>query len=176
MMDRQLDSKITSALESSLFPVPEKAAPARLPIGRGTRFAWSVVFGVVFGGLGMVAYQLVYWRARGAFYDLVAGLTTEVREGFAIIAALVAIFFLPTINAVLRQHNNAVQIFLVNILLGWTFLGWVVALVWSTTGNVFRAAPQGAARKCCFLVCCVAGLALCGCRAIRRRILGLHSQ
>ena len=35
----------------------------------------------------------------------------------------------------LRRHNDKIPIFIVNILLGWTFIGWVVALVWSFTSN-----------------------------------------
>jgi hypothetical protein len=44
-----------------------------------------------------------------------------------------ALYFLPTIIAVLRKKRNALAIFLLNIFLGWTFIGWVVALVWSVT-------------------------------------------
>jgi len=32
-----------------------------------------------------------------------------------------------------RSHHNAATIFLLNLFLGWTFLGWVIALVWSAT-------------------------------------------
>jgi hypothetical protein len=44
-----------------------------------------------------------------------------------------ALYFLPTLIAGFRQHHNAAAIFALNLLLGWTFLGWVVALVWSLT-------------------------------------------
>jgi len=40
--------------------------------------------------------------------------------------------------ALARGHRNAVAITAVNILLGWTFVGWVVALVWSLTDNTTR--------------------------------------
>ncbi len=42
-----------------------------------------------------------------------------------------AVYFLPTLIAFLRQHKNKLAIFLLNLLLGWTVLGWVVSLVWS---------------------------------------------
>ena len=32
-----------------------------------------------------------------------------------------------------RRHQNAMAIFLLNLLLGWTALGWIVALIWSFT-------------------------------------------
>ncbi|MFC4723923.1 superinfection immunity protein [Glycocaulis abyssi] len=47
--------------------------------------------------------------------------------------------FLPTIIAVARGHHNGFAIFLTNLLLGWTLIGWVVALIWSTTAVQRRA-------------------------------------
>ena len=44
-----------------------------------------------------------------------------------------AIYLIPTGIAMLRSHPNIVPIFLVNFLLGWICLGWIVALVWSVT-------------------------------------------
>lgn len=41
------------------------------------------------------------------------------------------IYFLPTIVAFLNKKVNAVSIMLVNIFLGWTIIGWIVALVWA---------------------------------------------
>lgn len=48
---------------------------------------------------------------------------------------LLAVYFIPTIIAICRKHDNTVAIILVNILLGWTFIGWVVALIWSVTSQ-----------------------------------------
>lgn len=50
--------------------------------------------------------------------------------GLVIFAAL---YFLPLIIAATRNHRNVVAIGLTNVLLGWTFFGWVVALIWSVT-------------------------------------------
>ncbi len=41
------------------------------------------------------------------------------------------ILFLPTGVAKIRNHPNTAAIFLVNLFLGWTFLGWVVAMIWA---------------------------------------------
>jgi hypothetical protein len=38
---------------------------------------------------------------------------------------------LPTIIALARRRHNTLAIFLLNFFLGWTFVGWVVSLVWS---------------------------------------------
>jgi hypothetical protein len=48
-------------------------------------------------------------------------------------------YIVPTIIAFNRQHPQRIPILLLNIFLGWTFVGWVVALVWSTTA--FAATP-----------------------------------
>jgi hypothetical protein len=40
-----------------------------------------------------------------------------------------AIYFLPTIIAIVRGKGNLLLILLLNIFLGWTLIGWVVALV-----------------------------------------------
>ena len=56
-----------------------------------------------------------------------------------LIAALVVglfLYFLPTIIAMNRRHRERTAIFFLNLLLGWSFLGWVAALVWSLTSHV----------------------------------------
>lgn len=40
-------------------------------------------------------------------------------------------YFLPTIIAILRGKVNTVAIFILNVLVGWTFIGWVIAFIWS---------------------------------------------
>jgi hypothetical protein len=46
---------------------------------------------------------------------------------------IVLTYFLPSIIALIRKKKNVVAIFLLNLLLGWTILGWVVALIWSVS-------------------------------------------
>ena len=48
-----------------------------------------------------------------------------------LVVLIFAFYFLPTLIAFLRQHKNKLAIFLLNLFLGWTILGWVVSLVWS---------------------------------------------
>lgn len=54
---------------------------------------------------------------------------------FILLALMVALYFVPTIIASMRNHTNAVAITALNLLLGWTLLGWVAALVWSLTAK-----------------------------------------
>ena len=40
-------------------------------------------------------------------------------------------YFLPTIVAALRNKRDLTAIILLNLLLGWSVIGWVVALIWA---------------------------------------------
>ena len=46
---------------------------------------------------------------------------------------ILLVYFLPSIVAVQRRHHNSNAILILNLFLGWTFLGWVAALVWACT-------------------------------------------
>jgi RsiW-degrading membrane proteinase PrsW (M82 family) len=50
-----------------------------------------------------------------------------------LLASILAIYFLPSLIARKRRHPQGNAILALNFLLGWTFLGWVAALVWSLT-------------------------------------------
>lgn len=43
------------------------------------------------------------------------------------------LYFLPAYLAYKNEHHNTVAIFTLNLLLGWTVLGWIAALVWALT-------------------------------------------
>ncbi len=48
----------------------------------------------------------------------------------------VAIYFLPTFCAIDRKHKEIDAIIVLNLLGGWTIIGWIVAVTWSYTTNV----------------------------------------
>ena len=51
---------------------------------------------------------------------------------FTVVALLfLAIYFLPTFVAVARKKVNEGAIFVLNLFLGWSLIGWVVALLWA---------------------------------------------
>lgn len=52
-------------------------------------------------------------------------------SAFFIIAMFVALYFLPTIVANARKRMNVGAIFIVNLVFGWTMLGWIIALIWA---------------------------------------------
>lgn len=50
---------------------------------------------------------------------------------FSFFVAAPALYLLPTYEAWKKQHSNLTAIALVNIFMGWSLLGWVVAVVWA---------------------------------------------
>lgn len=50
-----------------------------------------------------------------------------------LILVLIVPYFAPAIVAFARGHHQKWAIFALDLFLGWTFLGWVGALVWSLT-------------------------------------------
>jgi hypothetical protein len=85
-----------------------------------TRIVWAVVF--------LVGLSSIIVIAQAADTNPV---------GMLLVLALPFVglwfYFLPSINARERRHPNVGAIFVVNLFLGWTFLGWVLALAWSCT-------------------------------------------
>jgi hypothetical protein len=53
---------------------------------------------------------------------------------------VILVYFLPGIVARLRRHNSVNAIALTNLFFGWTGIGWIIALIWASTGNT---APRG---------------------------------
>ena len=51
-------------------------------------------------------------------------------------------YFLPWMVAALRGKSNAWAIFWLNLLLGWTVLGWIAALVLACTAHQFAGIAQ----------------------------------
>lgn len=52
---------------------------------------------------------------------------------FAGVFLLGVLYFMPTISAYRAKHHSKDAIFMLNLFLGWTLLGWVAALVWAMT-------------------------------------------
>lgn len=45
----------------------------------------------------------------------------------------VVIYFVPAFIAFKREHPQKVSIILLNVLLGWSVIGWVGSLIWAFT-------------------------------------------
>ncbi len=72
----------------------------------------------------MVAVNAVLTR-------LFAGFRPDPRWVVLAILILPPLYFLPAILAAAKAHPQGAAIFFVDALLGWTLIGWVVALVWA---------------------------------------------
>jgi hypothetical protein len=53
-------------------------------------------------------------------------------------------YFLPTIIALMRERHDKFSIFLLNFFLGWSLIGWVIALIWACKSDrvVYVQSPQ----------------------------------
>jgi hypothetical protein len=54
----------------------------------------------------------------------------ELLKGALFLGAIM-LYLIPSIEADACQHNDAFTITLVNVLLGWTVIGWVAAFMWA---------------------------------------------
>lgn len=91
-------------------PVEAKKTPTKRP---GIWLAW-----------GVIATSFIIGAAYGG-------------SGGAILAAMFVQFFylLPAFLAYQRAHPQRHAIFLINLFLGWTAIGWIGALVWSVSSS-----------------------------------------
>jgi hypothetical protein len=60
---------------------------------------------------------------------------------FLFIMLSFAAYFLPALVAFARHHYNNGAIFVLNLFLGWTLIGWVAALVWACMNPGTATAP-----------------------------------
>lgn len=44
-------------------------------------------------------------------------------------------YFLPSLIALARSKRDLLAIFLLNLFLGWSVIGWIVALVWAAKND-----------------------------------------
>jgi hypothetical protein len=123
------------------FP-PAESATAILPTDAGPRprrdlpgWAWGLIGTVAWGaaavGLTLAVPSDHLWDVAGWLLFFLAAL------------AGMCLYLLGTLIAVGRRHPNTPAIAALNILLGWTFLGWAAAVVWSLTR--FDPPPRGRA-------------------------------
>lgn len=111
----------------------EKDAIVRLFAFMGALAIGGILFAVADGS---------HWTPPPPFEALGSGLTA-VFTVLVTVAGLVFVYLLPSIVAFGRHKHNAVAITALNVLLGWTLLGWVAAFVWSLTTDKPQTASAG---------------------------------
>lgn len=60
-----------------------------------------------------------------------------------VLLVLLPLAFLPTIIAFARQHAQRWWILAINVLLNWTVIGWIGALIWAIVGKPQHQHPAG---------------------------------
>ena len=65
-----------------------------------------------------------------------------------IMAVSLFFYFIPALVAADRKNPNTTAIFILNLLLGWSLIGWVVALVWACSGESKKGAVGGIKYSC----------------------------
>ena len=85
------------------------------------RLPHTLLFMLVYIG-NYVVFSSIYQLENGA-----------VSSGF--IMAVTGIYLVPAAVADERKHRDKLAIVVFNLLLGWTFVGWVAALVWALTNQ-----------------------------------------
>lgn len=103
------------------------------PTGRGTAARIAVVLAAplaAFLGLAMMGGE------KGAGLVLLVW-----------VACGVAFYVLPMVEAHLRKQPNFVSIALVNVFLGWTVVGWVVAMAWGCAAGTESSSATPASKE-----------------------------
>lgn len=57
---------------------------------------------------------------------------------------LLLLYFVPSIVAISRGSRSALGIFALNILAGWTLIGWLLLLAWALLGTTVADEPGAA--------------------------------
>lgn len=112
----------------TLLAVPPRAVPPYIPFFRRRLFlGYAAAFGtalIFLIGVAWVASELP--EDTGAMIISLIG---------AIVGGIFILFlyFIPALVAHNNKKKNFTAILILNIFAGWTFIGWVVALVWAVT-------------------------------------------
>lgn len=69
----------------------------------------------------------------------------EMLQSVIVLVFLGLIYWLPGVVAVARGNKQSLSIIILNTLLGWTVLGWIVALIWACANKEPGSGSAGAA-------------------------------
>ena len=65
----------------------------------------------------------------------------DVLSGLLVLVLLAGLYFLPFLIATQRKHHQQNSILILNLFLGWTFIGWVIALAMAVSHTDAATAP-----------------------------------
>lgn len=68
-------------------------------------------------------------------------MTNLIRVTFGLLVIVLSLgYLLPTGIAIIRARTNTGSIFVLNLFLGWTFVAWVIALMWAVAKDETKEA------------------------------------
>jgi len=117
--------------------------------------AWPILIGAICGIIGSAVVAPTAMAVPSG----------DTGGGAVSLLIFLGFYFLPSIIACARRNHNALAVFVLNLLVGWTIIGWIVALVWSfakpavpvivttataTTQVILPPAPPDGRRACPF--------------------------
>ena len=76
------------------------------------------------------------WLPIGIVAIIAGGIVAGGSNLDAVYILILILYFVPWLIALMRDHNNIGSILVVNLFLGWTVIGWIVALAWACSDNV----------------------------------------
>ena len=98
---------------------------AKRVISKANRWLWGIFsIGILLVAGGMLYYTI----ALGAMFTITSEDEVDnICKAIAITSIVLSIYLIPTIFG--RKKRNAAAIAVLNLYLGWTVIGWIVALV-----------------------------------------------
>ncbi|WPB54957.1 superinfection immunity protein [Xylophilus sp. GOD-11R] len=97
---------------------------------------------MVFVRLIVLLFLVFYSYTTGMGVSAAAAGGPSVGMQILFYLALIALYLLPIYEAAKRRHPRIIPIALIDILLGWTVVGWIVAMVWSVRAPEVVAAGE----------------------------------
>ena len=109
--------------------VPTKFEYPSSPIPGISPTAWSWIKALMISAAFIAGGLAIAGAARAMFLSGSSDLFLPLIGS----GLLVLLYFAPTISAVFSRHPYASGIGIVNLFLGWTLIGWVVAAAWAAS-------------------------------------------
>jgi hypothetical protein len=78
---------------------------------------------------------IFYFAVAAAVAITILSYPDSIISAILLLGVAIFVYLFPTCVAAHRKHNNESAILALNLFLGWTLLGWVIALVWALTDN-----------------------------------------
>jgi len=129
----QMAAEARERLASNPAATPPPAKESAIKVWLGVA-GW--VAGII-GAIASVAWVCWYLKenVRGLDVGGAAGdagmFCLGIIELLVILTVVLFFYFLPSLVAANRKHRNCQAIFTMNLLFGWTFIGWGISMVWA---------------------------------------------